>query len=98
VASWKFCRTGLFGSLYAPLLDGGDEQNLLDVSSTLNVHGQPTDGAGLMLPVRQAEHRFRLMVPISSGSATESYETTLVADPADVPSVVRANAGSGRLF
>jgi pectate lyase len=98
VSSWKFCKTGLFGTLYAPLADGGDERNLIDPGSTLNLHEQPTDGAGLMLPVRQAGHRFRLMVLGTQGRATESYEVTLEAEPSAVAGVVRANAGSGRLF
>ncbi len=98
VSSWKFCHEDLFGKLYAPLAGGGDEQNLIDARSSLNLHDQPTDGPGLILPLRQSGHRFQLLVPGGIGRVSQSYEVTLEADPSAVPNLVRAAAGSGRLF
>jgi pectate lyase len=98
VSTWKFCSIGLFGKLYAPLAARSDEQNLLDARSTLSLHDQPTDGAGIALPARLAGHRFELLVPGTFGRASQSYEFSLEPDPATVATLVRANAGVGRLF
>lgn len=91
------CASSPWGRVYAPMNTGTDEDNVLDSSSTVTLHNQPTDGTGLMNPSRVSGHRFNLTVPTDPGS-TETYEITLQADPMTIAEQVKATAGAGNLF
>lgn len=97
VSTWSFCSADLYGKLYAPMDTGDDEDNLLDATSTLNLHEQPTDGTAMTAPVRKSGNQFSVTVPLST-TETASYLYTLQAAPSDVPLFVKANAGVGKLF
>ena len=96
--SWQFCSAGYYGTLYAPIGKGGAEENLLDASSSMNLGGQPTTGSGLTLPISMGGSDVKLTVPVVSGTSTETYQVTLIADPATVAARVQANAGVGKRF
>lgn len=96
--TWMFCATGYYGTLYAPIGMGGAEENLIDASSSMNLGGQPTTGAGLALPTSTGGTDFEVSVPVATGMKTETYRVTLAADPSTVAAAVQANAGIGKLF
>jgi pectate lyase len=96
--SYPFCAAGNFGKLYAPMSTGTDEDNVVDGNSTLALGGQPTDGTGLVKPIRRTSHTFSLTTPTKGGTSTETYEATLIADPSTVAARVKAEAGAGTLF
>ena len=95
--TWQFCATGYYGGLYAPTA-GGDEGNLLDATSTMNLGGQPTTGAGLSLPKRLTSGEFEVSAPVATGTRSETYRFTLAPDPAAIAAEVQAEAGVGHLF
>jgi pectate lyase len=97
VPTWKFCASGLFGKLYAPLTSSDDEVNLLLSGSTMSLHGKPVDGAGLMLPERILDHEFNVLVPVRDKTPA-SYHVTLLETPIMVTDTVGVKAGIGHLF
>lgn len=96
--SVSYCAANPWGRVYAPMNTGTDEDNLFDSKSTLTLHGQPTDGTGITKPVRRSGHTFALTAPTKSGTTSEAYEVTLMADPASVAADVKTKAGVGTLF
>ncbi|MGC4089640.1 MAG: hypothetical protein QM756_17480 [Polyangiaceae bacterium] len=96
--TWKFCATGKYGQQYAPMGGTSDQDNLVDAASSLNLHGQPTDGAALVRPIALGSHRYTISAPASLTASAATYEVTLAAATNTVAADVKASAGAGRLF